>query len=106
MASWFRMKPRCPTCGLLLDRHEGSDYYLGGMMLNIVLSELVYTAAMITWLLVTWPHPPWDLLEWVGVPAMAAAPFLLYPISKTVWLAFDLAFRPARPEDFELGTTR
>lgn len=100
LASWFRMKPRCPHCGFVLERHEGEDYYLGGMMFNIVLSELAYAFIMVVWLIVAWPTPPWTLLEWVGVPFMILAPFLFYPISKTVWLAFDLMFRPERPEDF------
>jgi hypothetical protein len=25
----------------------------------------------------------------------------MFPISQTAWLAFDLMFRPERPEDFE-----
>jgi hypothetical protein len=29
------------------------------------------------------------------------APIVFYPYSKLFWLAFDLLFRPLRPEDFE-----
>ena len=36
---------------------------------------------------------------------MVAVPFLFYPVSKTIFLAFDLVFpRPPGPEDFENGT--
>ena len=42
----------------------------------------------------TWPAPPWDALTWGGGALMLAMPFLCYPFSKTVFLAFDLAFRP------------
>ncbi|HEX7940276.1 MAG TPA: DUF983 domain-containing protein [Gemmatimonadaceae bacterium] len=98
-ASWFRLKPVCPTCGLPLDREEGEDYFLGGMMFNIVLSELVYGASLVAWIMATWPNPPWDLLEYVGVPFMLVTPILFYPLSKTVWLAFDVMFRPVRPEE-------
>jgi hypothetical protein len=31
---------------------------------------------------------------------MVIAPFLLYPFSKTLFLAFDLIFRPPSAEDF------
>jgi len=31
---------------------------------------------------------------------MVIAPFLFYPFSKTLFLAFDLIFRPPSPEDF------
>jgi len=32
---------------------------------------------------------------------MVVAPILFYPLSKTIWLAFDLSFRPPRLEEFE-----
>jgi Protein of unknown function (DUF983). len=99
-ASWFQMKERCPTCSFALERNEGEDYFIGGMMLNIVLAELVYAGAMLIWLLVTWPTPPWTLLQYVGIPLMVVAPFVLYPFSRTTWLAFDLMFRPATSEEF------
>jgi uncharacterized protein (DUF983 family) len=98
------MKSHCPSCGLALQRNESEDYFLGGMMFNIVLSEFVWAAGMLIWLLATWPDVPWRLLERVGIPAMAVMPFLFYPVSKTVWLAFDLMFRPATAE--ELATAR
>src|SRR5581483_11114840 len=97
--SWFRLKSHCPTCGLALERNEGEDYFLGGMMFNIVLAEVVYALAIVVWIIATWPTPPWTLIQYVGIPAMAAMPFLFYPLSKTIWLAFDLAFRPVEPGD-------
>ena len=30
---------------------------------------------------------------------MVLAPFLFYPVSKTLFLAFDLLFRPPTPEE-------
>lgn len=103
LVSWFRMKARCPGCNLPLERNEGEDYFIGGMMLNIVLAELVYAGVIFVWLLLTWPNPPWTLFQYVGIPLMAAAPFVLYPFSKTTWLAFDLMFRPATSDELEPG---
>ena len=48
-----------------------------------------------------WPTPPWDELLYGGVAIMIAAPFMFYPFSKTLFLAFDLIFRPPIPEDFK-----
>jgi hypothetical protein len=31
---------------------------------------------------------------------MITAPVVFYPFAKLLFLAFDLSFRPARPEDF------
>jgi len=104
-ASWFRMREHCPRCGLRLERGEGEDYFLGGMMFNIVLSELVFAGGIVIWLIVTWPAAPWTLIEMVGIPFMALAPVLFYPASRTVWLAFDIAFRPVRPEELRPGAS-
>lgn len=100
-ASWFHMKSHCPRCNLALDRHESEDYFLGGMMFNIVLAELAFVTGLVIWLIASWPDPPWTLIEWVGIPFMVIAPMVFYPLSKTIWLAFDLTFRPPRLEEFE-----
>jgi len=92
--SWFRMVERCPRCGFALQRGEAQDYWLGGMMFNIVLSELLAVVVVAAVILVTWPSVPWTAV-WIGAVAlMVAAPFLLFPLSRTMWLAFDLLFRP------------
>jgi hypothetical protein len=41
-----------------------------------------------------WPSPPWTLLQYGGIALMVLAPFVFYPFSKTLFLAFDLLFRP------------
>ena len=48
---------------------------------------------------ITWPDPPWPVLQIVGVIVVILAPFIFYPFSKTLFLAFDLAFRPASGDD-------
>ena len=99
-ASWFRLRPRCQHCGLALERGE-HDHFLGAMMFNIVLAETVFVIGFVTVLLATWPDPPWQLLEYGGVAAMIAAPFVLYPLSRVIWLAFDIMLRPVTADDFE-----
>jgi hypothetical protein len=49
--------------------------------------------------LVTWPSPPWQLLQHGGMTLMILAPILFFPFSKTLFLAFDLLFRPATPDE-------
>jgi uncharacterized protein (DUF983 family) len=92
--SWFKLKERCPRCALPLERGEQQDYWIGGMMFNIVLSEGLAVLVVGGTILLTWPDVPWNAV-WAGAVAlMLAAPFLLYPMSRLVWLAFDLTFRP------------
>lgn len=102
--SWSHLHERCARCGLPLERQEGGDYFLGGMMLNIIVAELVFVGGLLLWGALTWPTPPWDLFQYIGVPFMVIAPLLFYRHSKVLWLAFDLCFRPARPEELRPPT--
>ena len=92
-ASWFKLRPACPGCGMQLERGETEDYWLGAQMFNLVVSELLLVIAMTVLIIVRWPDVPWTFLQYGGVALMALAPFALYPLSKTIWLAWDLAFR-------------
>ena len=96
--SWFRMRPYCPACGLPLERGE-QGYQVGLYMFNIVASELSFALVFLAVLLWTWPSPPWKLLQYGGIALMLLAPLLFYPFSKTLFLAFDLLFRPATPDE-------
>lgn len=85
--------PVCPNCGLVLDRGE-SDYFYGAYMLNFVAAELVALGLFVIALLITWPNPPWNALLYGTAAIAVIAPFLLYPTTKALWLALDLALRP------------
>jgi hypothetical protein len=52
-------------------------------------------------LIVTWPNPPWDAIQWVGVIVLSAGAVIAYPFAKTLFLAIDLIFRPVSSS--ELG---
>ena len=92
--SWFRLKQRCESCALPLERGEAHDYWIGGMMFNIVLSEFVAVVLVGGAILLTWPEVPWNAVRIGAIVLMLAAPFLLFPMSRLTWLAFDLLFRP------------
>lgn len=95
LVNWFRLRPACGACTRQLERGE-PDYFLGGMMFNLILAELLFAAVFVAILVGMWPTVPWDGIS-IGAPVgMALAPIVLYPVSKLVWLAFDLAFRPER----------
>jgi uncharacterized protein (DUF983 family) len=100
LQSWFHLKPHCPVCGLRTDRGE-EDFFLGGMMWNIVFSEGVLLVMGLIVGIVTWPDVPWTLMQWVGIALMAITPFLLYPFSLGFWLANDIWIRPVTPEELE-----
>ena len=103
--SYFRIRERCPSCGLHLERQE-SGYIVGAATFNIIVAELVFMGVFIGVLLATWPSPPWALLQWGGLALMLLLPILFYPFSKTTFLAFDLLFRPHGSADAEADSTR
>ena len=81
-----------------MERGE-QGYQVGSYMFAIIAAELVFAAIFLGVLLLTWPDPPWDLLLYGGMALMLVVPFLFFPFSKTLFLAFDLTFRPATAEE-------
>jgi uncharacterized protein (DUF983 family) len=104
-ATWFRMHERCPGCGFRLERGE-QGYIVGAYMFNIIAAVLLFAAAFVGFLWVTWPDTPWTTLQYGTAALMILCPILCYPFSKTLFLAFDLYFRPVRPEDLDPTLTR
>ena len=99
---WFKLKHRCPTCGLVLDRGE-SDYFLGAYLVNLVAVELILTAIMVIIGIATAPDVPWTFLMWGGIVFALVAAIACYPLTKVLWLAFDVMLRPVTKEELELG---
>jgi hypothetical protein len=96
------MRTRCPVCRLPLERGE-EGYQVGSYMFNIVASELVFAAAFLIIVIVTWPEPPWEILLYGGIALMVMLPFLLFPFTKTFFLAFDLVFRPPTADELDVN---
>ena len=99
---WFKLQHRCPNCGLVLDRGE-SDYFLGAYLVNLVAVELILTAIMVAIGIATAPDVPWTLLTWGGVVFALVVAIGCYPLTKVLWLAFDVILRPVTREELALG---
>ena len=94
--SYFRMRPICPICGLVLDRGESEDYWLGAYMFNLVAAELVAIAISVSVIVVSWPDVPWGVVQYGGVALAVLVPILFFPFSRVLWLTWDFMFRPNR----------
>ena len=101
LKSWFTLNTQCRSCGIRFERGESQDYFLGGMMFNIILAEFIFAVGFVTTLVVMWPDVPWDNLEYILAACAIAAPIILYPFSRVIWLAFDLLLRPVTPEEMQ-----
>jgi uncharacterized protein (DUF983 family) len=94
LKSWFTLQHRCAKCGIRLERGETDDYFLGGMFFNIMLAELLFALVLLIVVIAMWPNVPWAGVEYSLIIAMIAAPIVLYPVSRLMWLALDLLLRP------------
>ncbi len=92
------MKDACPTCGLSLTISNS----VGANLLNLVTAEFVLLITLAVILVRTWPDPPWNLLQYGAPLLMVVAPLTLYPISKIVFVAFDLSLHPAATPDIRV----
>ncbi|MBX3172792.1 MAG: DUF983 domain-containing protein [Gemmatimonadaceae bacterium] len=95
---WLFLQPRCPSCALRLDR-ANPDHFVGAYLVNLIAAELLFAIGFGLWLLAVWPEVPWDRIEVVAVVAMLLAPLVVYPFTRTVWLAADLIFDPPKASD-------
>jgi hypothetical protein len=69
------MKERCPNCGILLERGE-ADYFIGAYTLNLIAVEILLAAGFLVVILLTWPNPPWDAIQYGGVALSIAGAVL------------------------------
>src|SRR6267378_4426619 len=90
LRSWFTLRERCPACGFRL--------------FNLIAAEGVFGIGLLLVIVWTWPNPPWEAMRGGGIALMIALPLLFLPFSRTLWLAFDLIFRPSVPGDFDRPT--
>jgi uncharacterized protein (DUF983 family) len=95
--TWFSLHQRCPNCGLAFGRGEDSDYWLGAYAINLVLAEGLAAVIALAMLWITWPR--YLAAQVTGMTLAVLLPILLFPFSRTLWLACDLSFRPREEGD-------
>lgn len=84
------MIPDCPRCGLHFEREPG--YWVGAIAINTVVVGGAFAILFVVTMVLTVPDIPWVALLIAVVPLMTIGPALVYPFSKTLWLAVDLGF--------------
>jgi len=89
----------CPTCNLALERGEQSEFWIGAYVFNLVAGELLAIGIPVVWMIATAPNQPWTAIEIVAIALAVGLPFAFFPFSRTLWLAWDLSFRPSEPGD-------
>jgi uncharacterized protein (DUF983 family) len=97
---WLEIRDRCGHCGIRLERGE-HDYFAGSILLNYCLAGVIAIVALLVLLIASWPTVPWNTIRWVAPLTIVALPFLLFPFSKLLWLAADIAIRPVTDAELE-----
>jgi uncharacterized protein (DUF983 family) len=92
------LQDACPTCRFSFVREEG--YWLGAMIVIMALVLVSFGTWFVGGMLLTWPDVPWTGLMIGGLLINGVIPFVLYGWSKAIWVGLDLAFNPARAEEF------
>lgn len=98
LRGWFGEPGACPRCGLEADRGE-DDYFLGPLLLNLVITETAAAGLVAASVALTWPDTPWDALLAGGVALAVLLPAAGLPFARLLWLAVDLQIRPRGAED-------
>jgi uncharacterized protein (DUF983 family) len=105
LLSWFTVAPSCPACGLHTDRDE-PGYWIGSYTVNLFVTEGVFAVVFAAGLLLTWPAVPWTALTVLCAALAILTPVMIFPHTKLLYLAIDLAFRPLEPPDLEAPRER
>lgn len=92
---WFHLAPTCPGCGLRFLREQG--HWTGDLGLNTIATFGTLLIVLLTGTLLTWPNTDAGRLGIAAVATVVIVPLAFFPLSKTLWLAFDLAINPLRP---------
>lgn len=91
---WFRMRPRCPTCGYLFEREPG--FFVGAYLINFAIAEGILFVMLMVFILWKNTHPDAGIAfaVWIGIAFGVLGPIVFYPFSRTIWSAIDLAMTP------------
>ena len=87
---WFTMVHNCPRCGMKFEREPG--YWTGAIALNTIVVGGLFTIVLVVTMILTVPDIPWVTVLMLVVPLTTIGPMIVYPFSKTLWLAVDLGF--------------
>lgn len=81
-----------------MDRDE-PGYWIGSYTVNLFMTEGMFAVVFVAGLAATWPAVPWTLIGVICAAVAILTPVAVFPLSKLLYLAIDLTFRPLDPDD-------
>ena len=101
---WFAMRDHCPRCGLRFEREPG--YWVGAVVINTAIIFATFVLVLAGMTFATYPDVPWALVLAVTIGTNVLVPILVYPISRTIWLAMEMSWHPLEPHEIEAARSR
>jgi len=97
--SWFKLRDRCPGCGMRFEREEG--FWLGGYVINFATGEagIMVLLALLIGMLANGQHINAVLFVALGAMIAVLGPVATFPSSRTTWSAIDLIMRPLSEDE-------
>lgn len=89
----------CAGCGHRFEREPG--YWAGALTLNTAFIFGLFLLVFVGGMVLTWPDVPWTTLFIVLIVVNLIIPIVLYPQSKTLWVAVELGWNPAESQENE-----
>ena len=97
-AGWYKRDDRCHTCGLLWERKlEGFE--LGSMTVNVILTFGTMLVTMGIGVALSYPDVAVLPIFAIVVAIAVVMPFVIFPMTYSIWLAVDLFMRAPEPEE-------
>ncbi|HUR24224.1 MAG TPA: DUF983 domain-containing protein [Acidimicrobiales bacterium] len=99
---WFQMADRCPQCRFRFERRVEEGAFLGAYVLNLAVTEGALALVLFGFIIVRANSDAgvrlWPVFVLGGLVAVVL-PLAFYPFSRTLWVAIDLAARPAQLDE-------
>ncbi len=96
---WTKMADGCPNCGLTFGRFEGQ--WIGAIGINTIVSFFLLMITILISFAVTYPDNNVVLLIGIAVGVAVIAPLVLFPFSRTFWMAMDISMTPLEPHEVD-----
>jgi uncharacterized protein (DUF983 family) len=98
-ASWFKLNERCLHCGIASDRVAG--HFVGAVGFNTIFTFGMLLIALLVGTGLSYPDFNVPLMMGVCFATAIIVPILFWPFSQTLWMAFDLGWRPADESELD-----
>lgn len=79
---------------------------MGAVTINTAVTFASFLVVFTALALVTWPEVPWGWVMGITLAVNLVVPVVFYPFSKTLWLAFEMGWRPLEREELEAARRR